>query len=234
MYNKDGLNARLIYIVLGILAAFIVVRFLPLIVGAFWRLLGPILLASAIVAGAIWAFRQARARAQRKAFARTAEGRIEAKLEQFRALAQKNRTEIEDIQRNIDELSLKLKHSFGLSQHVRQESEELLRAFESELRLRQTKTAFFGSAIRKLEILLRNQRLARELEEKKSRLRQLRDDHFEELARLESMKSDLELDVGYLETIDELSGRLLRSASADDAEHVRLELETMTRELDEF
>ncbi|MDX1666171.1 MAG: hypothetical protein R3350_03030, partial [Saprospiraceae bacterium] len=60
------------------------------------------------------------------------------------------------------------------------------------------------------------------------------EDNYEELAELEELKADVESDVFYLDTIERLSLRMLESNSLDDARGLKLELEEMTKELDEL
>ena len=191
----------------------------------------------ALFAGAVYglylAFRAARNKFRRSASRKTAVGQIEARLEQCRNLLEKTREEDADIQRNIQDLESKTASVPELYPQRRLESGKLLDDFRSESRLRRAKIAFFESCIRKLENLLHNHLLAQELETKRERLRQLRENQYEELAQLEAIRTELEMDAFYLQTIEELSTKMVKSATVDDAEHLRLELEEMTRELDE-
>lgn len=232
MSAPTNLEQKLLYGVLALLVLFLLLR-IPLLSALLGRLLLVALLAAVIYFG-YRLFRYGRLRAKERAYARTTQGRIHQKLEQFREALLDNQQEIEEIRNNIRELEQKVASTTDISDNYRKESGELLKAFRSELKLRQEKARFYESGRRKLESLLHNLQLAKEIEAKKERLHQLRENHYEELARLEEMKSDLELDTTYLDTIEDLSTRLLESHSVDDAEHLRLELEEMTRELDEL
>ena len=222
----------ILYVVLGVAALLILIR-LPVFRLFFWWVI-PIMIVGAVGYFIYLGVAFLRNRRRREAFEKTTAGRIEVKLEECRMLYEKNEEEIENIRANIRELKDKMSGNFNISTHYEQESKELLSGFQSELNLRKAKGDFYQSCIRKLENLLRNYQLADELEQKKEQLRRLRENNYEELAQLEELKSDLEMDTTYLETIDELSLKMLESDTVDDAEHLRLELEEMTRELDEL
>lgn len=222
----------ILYIALGIILLLILIR-LPIFRLFFWWVI-PLLILAAIGYFVYLGVESLRQRRRREAYDKTTVGRIHAKLEECRELYQRNEKEIKDISANIRELKDKVSNIPHISSHYEQESKELLAAFQSELHLRQAKAGFYQSCIRKLESLFNNYQLADELERKKKQLRLLQENNYEELAKLEEIKSDLEMDAAYLETIDELSLKMLESDTVDDAEHLRLELEEMTRDLDEL
>jgi len=232
MSESSHPERKLLYLVFAVLLIFMLIR-IPVLAGLMGRLS-----VVALVVGLIYlgyrAFVYSRDRTRRRAYERSTPGRIQQKLEQFRQALRDNEQEMKEIGENIRELEEKVASTSDISDNYRRESAELLNAFRSELKLRREKARFYDSGVRKLESLLHNLQLAEEIEAKKERLRQLRENHYEELARLETMKSDLEFDTTYLDTIEELSTRLLQSHDVDDAEHLRLELEEMTRELDEL
>lgn len=232
MHNDSHQQRTILYIVLAVLGLFIIVR-LPVFGAVFFRLL--LLAAIALgVYGLYWLVKYLLDRRNAEAYSRSTEGRIKAKIDYCEGLLEKNREEMEEIQDNIRDLRSKVQATTDIRPQNRQESQELLSGFQSELQLRQAKAAFYQRCIRKLESLLRNHQLMTEIEEKKHRLRALQENNYEELAQLEEIKSDLEMDSTYLDTIDELSLKMLESDTVDDAEHLRLELEEMTRELDEL
>ncbi len=232
MSEKTPPERRLLYLLLGIVLFFLLIRIPPLF--ALMRSVLPVLVVAGLIYLGYRLLQYGRAQARRRAYERTTQGRIHRKLEQFRKSLQDNEAEMQEIRANIQELEQKVASTTGISDNYRRESGVLLAAFRSEHKLRQEKARFYESGVRKLQSLLNNLQLAEEIETKKERLRELRENHYEELARLEEMKSDLELDTTYLDTIEELSTRLLESRNVDDAEHLRLELEEMTRELDEL
>lgn len=142
--------------------------------------------------------------------------------------------EIKDIRKDLIQLKKSTERQEDLTATNREETKRLIVAFENELRIREKKKQFFDTCLRKLKKLLRNQELAIDLAEKEGRLRQLQEGHYEDLAEMEALRSDLELDVFYLDTIESLSERMLLTTSTDEAEALQIELEKMTRELDEL
>jgi chromosome segregation ATPase len=169
-----------------------------------------------------------------RAFRKSPEGKVQTRIDYCRAEIEKNRTEMEEIRQNIKDLEEKSDQRNNVSAQARKESQELIREFRSELHLREAKLAFYQSAVRKLDSLMHNYLLNRELEQKKEKLKLLKEDHYEDLARLEELKSDMEMDVFYLDTIEQLSSRLMKTKSLDDAQRLKVELDEMTRELEDL
>ena len=97
--------------------------------------------------------------------------------------------------------------------------------------LRKTKIVFYQTSKQKLESLLANHLLADKLVDKQRVLQELQENQYEELASMESLKTNLEHEVVYLRTIDQLSLRMLKSQSLQEAESLRLELIEVTNEL---
>jgi len=164
----------------------------------------------------------------------TTESRIQDHLDNCRVLLEKNREEMGEINQSIRDLQSRMNQSADLPLRQRREAEEVLVGYRRELKLRKAKSSFYERCIIKLESLLNNQQLGFELEQKKKRLKELQEGHYEELADMEAMKSELEMEKHYLDTIESLSLKMLTSTTVDDAESLRLELEAMTRELDEL
>ncbi|MCB0583635.1 MAG: hypothetical protein KDD10_30425, partial [Phaeodactylibacter sp.] len=98
-------------------------------------------------------------------------------------------------------------------------------------KLRQSKISFFETALHKLEVLQHNRLLTQSISDKELELKRLKEGHYEDLANMEELRSDVEMETLYLDTIDELSLKLNSSTSLENAESLRKELEEMTREL---
>lgn len=162
----------------------------------------------------------------------TPAGKIESNLAYCREQIAKIQQERKEIKDNINDLKQKLKDIDELPLVHRQESEQLLKAFENELTLRQTKITFYEACIKKLEKLIGQMRIADLLAEKKEKLKQLKEDNYDQLADMEAFRSDIEFNLTELETISDLSQRMFHSDTIRDAEHLRLELEKMTRKLE--
>ena len=65
-------------------------------------------------------------------------------------------------------------------------------------------------------------------------LRKLKENNYDSLADLEEVKSNLEYNQEYVETIDKLSLRMLETNDLDGAETLNLELKEMTKALREL
>lgn len=215
------------WLLIGLIVSILLMRLVPV----FRFILGILLIVAAIalVGVAIWYFAVKRRRDKR--YAASTEGQIEQRIAFCRTEIRKQEAEISEIEENISDLEGQLNGSEIAPQH-RQESDSLIRAFQSQLELRRSKVRFYQVVMHKLEILLHNQRLASDLEVKKKKLDQLRENNFEELAKLESLRSDVEMETLYLDTIDELSLRIQDTNTVDDAEILQKELKKMTKELE--
>ena len=168
-------------------------------------------------------------RRQEQAYARTTEGQFEQRIERCQEAVEDLTAEREDLQQRIEQLQQQL--TPDLSPHLQQETESLIAGFRQELRLRETKIAFYGKLKEKLLLLLRQHRVQQALSENKKALEALQDKHYDDLADMESLRWDIERESLTLETIQELSHRMDNSHELDDALHLQKELEKMTREL---
>ncbi len=229
MSDRNQGGKIILYLLIGVLIAFVLIR-LP-IFSRFLFVTLSVLLIAGLGFGIYSLVRYWRRRREERAYRSTSEGIIEERLEQCREELENNRAEQKKINRSLAELREKAGRS-DLSPRNQRETGQLIQAFESERELRRAKIKFFEACIRKLENLLQNQRLAQEIEAKKEELRQLQENHYEELAELEELKTSLELDQTYLDTIETLSLQMPQTNSVSDAERLTLELEEMTRELD--
>lgn len=173
-------------------------------------------------------------RYRNKKFQKTAEGQIHTRIFYCQDQKQKNEAEIQDIKQSLLELEKKMANSSKIAPQNEEETKRLIEAFYEELKLRKTKLSFFQACEIKLETMLNNFKYSKELEAQKEKLRKLQENHFEDLAQMEELKSDVEMDVLYLDTIERLSQRIMDSTNSNDAEQVRIELETMTKDLKDF
>ncbi|MEN0003357.1 MAG: hypothetical protein AAF798_04415 [Bacteroidota bacterium] len=145
------------------------------------------------------------------------------------------KAEVAEIKADLRDLQLqKRKNSSTLNTTNKKDTERLLAAFEGELLVRLKKQSFFETCLQKLNRLYANQELSADLAEKQERLRKLQENHYEDLAEMEALRSDMELDVFYLDTIESLSEKMLLTNSSSEAEALQLELEKMTRSLDDL
>ena len=215
-------------IVLLFLLGFVVLIFLMRINRvAFFIMLALLLVVSLVV----YLTRQIRQKKQAAAFARSSEGVIQAQMDTCQQHIQKLKTEAQEIHQNIKELQAQIQQSKNLKTNTRAESKKLIDAFENELKLRNVKIDFYEDCLKKLQNLLHNHSLLKELENKQQKLKQLQEARYEELADMESVRSNLEYEQTFLESIDTLSLRMLDSDSPDKAEALQLELDKLSQEL---
>jgi len=225
-----GMNRNEKFLWFGILTivfSFVLLRFFP-----FLRLIliAVLLLGAAVmtVLGTINFFKK---RKKEKAYRRSTEGQVRSRIEYCLQQIEKNKSELEQIRKDIRELERDLDAGIEIAPQHKQEGESLIQAFRSELKLRETKLGFFQACVQKLEVLIHNHSIARQIVDKKKALEQLKESHYEELAAMEELRTQVEMDTHYLNTIRELSTQMFLSQTVDDALLLKVELETMTREL---
>ncbi len=218
--------SRILLFIGGFLALIILIR-----LGA-WMIRVLVVLATAGLAG--WLIYQVvhyfLGSEQRRTGKQTLEGEIEKRLTYCISQREENEAEMQTIQDHILEI-IELDAEQGLGEKNTTNRSSLLKGFQRELDLRQAKADFFDSAIEKLERLSHNRKVAKKLEEKKKELEALQENHYEELADLEELKTQTEMDVLHLRTIEELSSQMRSSESRDEAVRLKRELETLTSDL---
>ena len=160
---------------------------------------------------------------------------IEASLErqfvQSKEQITKNKNEIKEIQKAIDDLESSLDNKLELLEKNRQKSKSILAGFYKELELRKAKIEFYETCQIKLKTLSYNHNFSQDLASKQKKLSELQEDHFDDIASMETFKTDLEYNKHYMETIETLSLRMLESNSLDSAQQLQLELKEITKEL---
>ncbi|MEZ5043707.1 MAG: hypothetical protein R2828_27670 [Saprospiraceae bacterium] len=222
-------NERLFWIgLVGIVLAFMLLRFFP-----FFRLVLMALLFLAMLVFLILSLTNSyQKRKEDKAFKRSTIGQVKIRIDYCGSQIEKNKGELEQIKRDIQELERNLDAGIEIAPQHKKEGASLIEAFRSELQLRETKISFFETCVRKLEILLHNHTIAQQITEKKKALEQLKENHYEELAAMEALRTQVEMDTHYLNTIRELSSQMFLSQTVDDALLLKVELEKMTSELE--
>lgn len=157
---------------------------------------------------------------------------IAERIDQARDQIKRNEEEISNIRKNLRELRKEERNADKLNVRNRTDLQYLIREFEAELQLRQAKSNFYRTAEHKLNRLLHNHQLSLSLAGKEEELRRLKEHHYEDLADMEEMRSDMELETLYLDTIDELSLKISDNLSLEHVEHLQQQLEEMTRGLE--
>jgi len=157
---------------------------------------------------------------------------VSERIELAREQIKRHREEAQKIRKNLRELRQQERQSDELNIKNRTDIQYLIREFEAELKLRDAKISFYRTAEHKLQRLLHNHQLSLTLAEKEEELRRLKEHHYDDLADMEEMRSDMELETLYLDTIDELSGKISDNLSLEHVEHLQDQLEEMTRGLE--
>ena len=227
MGEQNDKNRMWLYLIFGVVVVIAILRFLPFIRFFFVSL---IILALAIfVPYFIWRIWQ---NGQiKKAYDSSIEGQIRNRQNYCKEQINQIKEEIVDIQSSIRQLETQLKESKEITPTSRVETQDIIKSFYAELKLRKAKLDFFETCNQKLEKILQNHLLATEITTQKEKLKRLQEDHYEDLAKMEEFKSDLEMEILYLDTIENLSLRIEKSKSLDHTESLRLELDDMMKDL---
>ena len=159
---------------------------------------------------------------------------IEIKRQQIQGRIAEYQKELNEIQRNISDLKHKLELNPNAKPEAKIESQKLIKGFEEEKMLRMTKIGFYELCMTKLNSIIKNHQLAEEIKRKRKRLEKFQENNVEDVAEMESIKTFIDFEKTYLDTIDKLSLQVLESRSIQDAEELKLELKEITRELREI
>lgn len=163
----------------------------------------------------------------KKAYERTTAGQINVKITDCEGQLSRLEEERSNIEKSLRDLKKKLKGAAKLNPAMKAQTEDLIRGFEQELQLRNTKIVFYEQCLQKLNTLLQQHELLTTLEEKKAELDKYREKHYDELAKMENLRWEVERETVSLETIQDLSTRMQRSEQLDDVLHLQKELDKM-------
>lgn len=230
MSNTGNNTLKIVYVILFAFAALIFGRLLMTVGRGFMFVLPFIIVAIGVYLLADFYKRKRKSSIWKKTIA----GKITDKVAYCEQQIRENDHQIKTIESNIQDLEKRLKTNVAIPEKTRQQTKELITAFQKQKQLRRTKLDFFQSAIKKLKIILHNHELQEELTRKQKELKQLQETNYDSIAGLEELKSDLEYHQTYIETIDSLSLRMLKTNDVDNAEELTLELREMTKELREL
>ena len=167
-----------------------------------------------------------------KTYAESIEGKINKQIKILNLEREDTELEITHIDSNINDVRQEIEKDQHIPPSTLQQSRQLIDAFQQQKQLRQSKIAFYITAIKKLQTLLQNHKIQQQLTEKQNTLRELRDDHHEAVASMEEIRSNLAYQQSYVESIDRLSLRMLDTDNPDDVEGLNLELKKITEEID--
>ncbi len=175
--------------------------------------------------------RQIRRRRMNKAFKNDFYGQIELKRQQILTSISNYQNELNEIQRSIYDLKHKLELNPNAKMEAKRETQKLIRGFDEEKKLRMSKIGFYELCMTKLNSIIKNHQLAEEIKQKRKKLEKFQENNIDDVAEMESVKTFIDFEKTYLETIDKLSLQVIESRSIQDAEELKLELKEITREL---
>ena len=208
---------RLLWVFFGLAMLLLLWRFFAFIRGGLFVMAG--FVAIAIL---IWGIIDLiRIRNFQRRFQQSPEGWIENLKEQCASWLNQNRLELEGIESNIRDLKKAMDLKKGRPDA---ESGMILKGFEQERQLRLVRISFFQSCLEKLESLNQRQELARLLEEKKKRLRELRENPLEEWTAEEPQSEDANQDYLELENIQSLVQQMEGLSDYEEAEKLVREM----------
>lgn len=217
------------------LLAYVLVFFGVLLIGFMARSVAFIFFMLVTVAlficGVFYLISQYQKSGEKKIFEDSVDGTIHQNLKLCEEQILRNERESEEIERNISDIRDKLNTNVSIHENTKKDSEALIKGFERELELREAKLDFYMSCREKLQTIQYNKELANDLKRKKDKLQELQEDHFEDLAEMEKLRSDMEYDRTYIDTINDLSRRMTESTTLDSAQALFKELKLITKEL---
>ncbi len=208
---------------------------LMLLIGLFFRPVLFLLLLTVVIIlpflGFYQLFQSLKGKSETDPIIKSAESSIREQITLCEREIVKHRKENREIRINMDELEDSLDKSDELDSRNRKESKRILAGFYRELDLRKAKLKFYETCQSKLETLLYNYRYSKKLEIKQAKLKELQKDHYEDLAKMETLKTDMAYNMRFLKTIESLSLKMLESDTLDDAKQLQIELNEITKEL---
>ena len=171
---------------------------------------------------------------RQKEYDATLLGKLDLQKENCKSKISTLQTEIKSIDSNIQELKSKLDSNPEASPQARRETEKVIAGFEEEKKLRHSKIDFYKLCESKLNQIFKNHQLTEDLKSKREKLEALKETNIDEVAEMEGMKTYIDYEQEYIETIDTLSLKMLDSRSIENTEVLKLELVEMTKELREL
>jgi len=221
---KDNTILQLFLVVIGSVFALVLIRF-PFPV----NLIALIVLIALLVS--FYIYNVIIKEKTEKIYANSFLGQMDNKRQNCQEKISLLKKEIKSIDANIKDIRSKLVANPKASPDAIEESRKIIEAFQEEKKLRQSKIDFYELCLSKFNQIIKNHQLAEDLKVKREKLAALKENNIEEVAEMEGMRTFIDYEKAYIETIDELSLRMLKSRSIEKAEALQLELVEMTKEL---
>lgn len=192
------------------------------------------LLVAMLIGSVYFIYKYLKEAQEEKEFISSMDGSVAQNLELCKEQISKNKKEMLDIKKSIFDLKQSIDNKMEINENTLSESQILISGFERELDLRKAKLDFYKICKTKIKNIHYNQQLAEKVAYKKEKLKRLQEDHFDDLAEMERMKSDMEFNKTYIDTINRLSLRMAESTSLSSAQELHDELKLINDELREL
>ncbi len=144
---------------------------------------------------------------------------------------QKLENDLAEINQTMDDLRNQLSGEFPLSPEAIAETHNLLEAFGEEKELRQQKIAFFKSIKEQILAMINSQEVNERLKVKRKRLSELRAEHLDDLAEMESLKHNIAFDQANIATLQKLQLRMACTNKLEKVNAIRAEFEVLMKEI---
>jgi xanthosine utilization system XapX-like protein len=220
----------LLWGMIGLVFMFVMVRILARFPLALLGFLVLVLLG--LIGFGVYRFVQ-RKRAEKVWFKTGEEKAIIARIRQCETDKDRHRKEIEAVDVRLKELRESLQSNRAATREARKKVTDLVTAFEAQRKLRQAKIDFLDRLQKEWEGMLQSFRLQQTLTDNQDELKKLQEQNIEDMVNLEELRTGIEYDRAYWETMDDLSRRMLDTNSLETVQILREELDQMRRDLDE-
>ena len=222
--KKNNTKAQFLLAAVGLILAFVLIASPPPL-----KVLALVLLA---FAGLIYYYiTVVQEKKRQKAYDATLLGKLDIQKNNCQAKIDALNDEMESINSSINELINKLHNNPEATSKAKAETKKLINGFREEKKLRQSKIDFYQLAQSKLDQIFKNHQLTEDLKSNRAKLEALKETNIDEVADMEGMKTYIDYEREYIDTIDTLSLKMLDSRSIENTEVLKLELVEMTKEL---
>jgi len=224
--TNSGKSAKFhLYWILGILS---LAALLFLIRGLYWLLAAVIVPATCITLLA-WSFRRlwiGRFRKVNKIISA-----IKCRFQVCDGQITKLENDLVEINQTMNDLKAQLNGEFPLSEEATAETNHLLEAFREEKELRLQKIEFFKTIKEQVLEMIYKQEVHERLKDQRKRLSELRAEHLDDLAEMESLKHNIAFDQANISTLQKLQMRMACTNKLNKVNAIRQEFEDLMKEL---
>ncbi len=136
-----------------------------------------------------------------------------------------------EVEQTMNDLRAQLSSDFPLSDEALVETNNLLEAFGEEKELRLQKIEFFKTIKEQVLAMIYSQEVNERLKDKRKRLSELRAEHLDDLAEMESLKHNIAFDQANIATLQKLQMRMACTNKLDKVNAIRIEFDNLMNEI---